>query len=224
MSAIAVFDQMLSEPERELMAQLNSPRRIQTFLDELAYSAEPIYRCPLRVLRERTAHCFDGALFAAAALRGIGYPPSVLDMLPNDRDDDHLLALYKVDGHWGAVAKSNFVGLRFREPIHRTLRELVLSYFEQYYNVAGEKTLRGYTMPLNLERFDRFHWMVSGDHLERIAGRLDEMRRVSLLTERMRAGLSLVDERLYRAGLASAVEAGLYQPSRQGTEEERQAT
>lgn len=112
------------------MARLSNPSRIQAFLDELAYSTEPIYRCPLRVLRERTAHCFDGALFAAAALRCLGYPPLIVDLLPNGRDDDHLLALYRVDGHWGAVAKSNFVGLRFREPIHRTLRELALSYFE----------------------------------------------------------------------------------------------
>jgi len=205
------------------MARLHSPGRIQAFLDELAYSAEPIYRCPRCVLRERTAHCFDGALFAAAALRCIGYPPLILDMLPNDRDDDHLLALYKVDGHWGAVAKSNFAGLRFREPIHRTLRELVLSYFEQYYNVAGEKTLRGYTMPLNLKHFDRFNWMGSDAHLERIAGRLDEMRRVSLLTQQMEARLSPVDERSYRAGLSGAVEGGLYQPPPRGAGEERQA-
>ena len=128
------FEQAWTDAERQVMAQLTSPGAIQVFLDELPYSADPIYRCPLRVLRERIAHCFDGAMFAAAALRLLGYPPLILDIVPSGRDDDHLLALYKRDGHWGAVAESNFVGLRFREPIYRSLRELVLSYFEQYYN------------------------------------------------------------------------------------------
>ncbi len=97
-------------------------------------------------------------------------------MLPNSRDDDHLLALFKRGGHWGAVAKSNFVGLRYREPIFRTLRELVLSYFEQFYNVEGEKTLRGYTVPMNLRRFDRLPWMTEDAPLDLIADHLDEIR------------------------------------------------
>jgi hypothetical protein len=129
-----------------------------------------------------------------------------------ERDDDHLLALYKRDGLWGAVAKSNFVGLRFREGIYRTLRELVLSYFEVYYNLAREKTLRGYTLPLNLKAFDKYHWLVSDDHLEAIAQRLDTIRRVSLITDRIALGLSPVDERSYTAGMLGAVEAGLYRP------------
>jgi hypothetical protein len=214
MSTVELFQRVLTGRERRIVARLNSPGEIQAFLDGLAYSAETVYRCPLRVLRERIAHCFDGALFAAAMLRRLGQPPLILDMLPNDRDDDHVLALYKLDGYWGAVAKSNFTGLRFREPIHRTLRELVMSYFEHYYNVQHEKTLRGYTMPLNLKSFDRFNWMASDDHLESIARRLDEIRRVNMLTRKMADGLSPVDERSYRAGLSGANEAGLFRPSR----------
>lgn len=214
MTATELFDQALSKTERTLMAKLNSPSRIQAFLDGFAYSTEEVYRCPLRVLRERIAHCFDGALFAAAALRRIGFPPLLLEMLPNDRDDDHMLALYKMNGHWGAVAKSNFVGLRFREAIYRTLRELVLSYFEQYYNVEREKTLRGYTAPLNLKAFDRFNWMVSDEPLEQIATRLGEIRKISVVAPQMIAKLSLVDPRSYQAGLLGAVEGGLYRPSR----------
>lgn len=215
MSAVEAFEQTLSHSERRVVARLTTPRDIQAFLDELPYSAEAIYRCPLRVLRERIAHCFDGALFAAAALRRLGHPPLILDMIPNDRDDNHMLALYKRDGHWGAVSKSNFVGLRFRDPVYRTLRELVMSYFEQYYNVAREKTLRGYTMPLNLKVFDKLNWMSSDDPLEGIAQRLDEIRQVPVLTATMIAGLSLVDERSYQAGLVGVNEAGLYRPSRQ---------
>jgi hypothetical protein len=216
MSAIEAFEQDLSHVERQVMARLTRVQDIQAFLDELPYSAEAIYRCPLRVLRERVGHCFDGALFAAAALRRLGYPPLIVDMLPRARDDDHLLALYKQDGHWGAVAKSNFVGLRFREPVYRTLRELVMSYFEQYYNVAREKTLQGYTVPLNLKAFDKLNWMSSDEPLEGIAQRLDEIRRVPVLTAAMIAGLSLVDERSYQAGMLGVNEAGLYKSSHPG--------
>lgn len=200
----------LTARERTLLDGLNSPPRIQAFLDSIAYSTEPIYRSPLRVLRERVAHCFDGALFAAAALRRISYPPLIVEMLPNERDDDHLLAVYRKDRCWGAVAKSNFVGLRYREPVYRSLRELIMSYFEVFFNAVGEKTLRGYTLPLNLTAFDRLHWTVNDEAAEQIAARLDRVRRVAVLTPAMIEGLSLVDERSLKAGLLGAVEAGLF--------------
>ncbi len=212
MSIIKSFETLMNNRERQTMAELNSPFKIQGFLDLIPYSSDPFYRCPLRVLRERVAHCFDGALFAAAALYRIGYPPLILDMIPDDRDDDHLLALFKEDGHWGAIAKSNFVGLRFREPIFRNLRELVLSYFEQYYNIAAEKTLRGYTVPLNLNGYDKYNWMTTDESLELIAQRTDEIRRYDLLTPGMIAGLSPVDKRSLEAGLQGANEAGLFKP------------
>jgi hypothetical protein len=209
------FEKALTSQERQTMSRLRSPAKIQAFLDAIPYSSDPIYRCPLRVLRDRVAHCFDGAVFAAAALSQIGYPPLILEMIPDSRDDDHLIALFKQEGHWGAIAKSNFVGIRFREPIFRTLRELVLSYFEQYYNIAREKTLRGYTVPLNLTAFDKYHWLTDDAAMERIAQRTDEIRRFMLLTPKMIAGLSLVDERLYQAGLQGANEAGLYKPAKE---------
>jgi hypothetical protein len=210
------FEKALNSKERHTLSELKSPNQIQAFLDAIPYSSEPIYRCPLSVIRDRVAHCFDGAVFAAAALRRIGYPPLILEMIPDSRDDDHLLALFKQEGHWGAVAKSNFAGIRFREPIFRTLRELVLSYFEHYYNIEREKTLRGYTVPLNLSTFDRFNWMIEDEAMERIAQRTDEIRRFFLLTPKMIAGLSPVDERLYQAGLQGANEAGLYKPAKEG--------
>ncbi|MFH1764491.1 MAG: hypothetical protein ABIF09_09895 [Gemmatimonadota bacterium] len=110
------------------------------------------------------------------------------------------------------MAKSNFVGLRFREPVYRTLRELVMSYFEQYYNVAGEKTLRGYTMPLNLKALDKLDWMTRDDPLEGVAQRLDEVRQVKVVTEAMIADLSQVDERSLQAGPQGVNEAGLFKP------------
>ncbi len=153
---IAQFEAHLTPSELDLWHSLTSPVKIQDFLNETPYSTDKFTRCPLRVLRERVAHCFDGAMFAAAALRRLGYPPLLVDLLPApDTDDDHVLAIYQRDGYWGAVAQSNFVGLRYREAIHRNLRELVMSYFEDYYNVKGEKTLRGYTRPLNLTTLDK---------------------------------------------------------------------
>lgn len=204
------FEEALTKAEQKIMGILTSPAKIQEFLDETRYSTEDIYRCPLRVLRERKAHCFDGAVFAAAALRGLGFPPLVFELIPNERDDDHLVALYKRDGLWGAVAKSNFVGLRFREPVFRSLRELVLSYFEQFFNVAGEKTLRAYTMPLNLTRFDRLGWTVQDGPMDHIAEALDRKHRVSIITDRAVQQLSPADERSRRAGLLGADEAGLF--------------
>ncbi|MCU0590346.1 MAG: hypothetical protein MUC57_02610 [Desulfobacterales bacterium] len=213
MTPFETFERMLADTERGMISGLTSPARIQAFLDDIAYSTDDFYRCPLRVLRERTAHCFDGAVFAAAALRRLGHPPLILDLLSNGRDDEHLLALFKIDGHWGAVAKSNFVGLRFREPVYRNLRELAMSYFEQYYNIEREKTLRGYTGPLNLNRFDRFDWMTKDEPLDLIARRTDEIRRINLLPPALADRLSPVDERSYQAGLAGANPRGLFKPS-----------
>ncbi len=211
MDTVKAFEKSLDKPARKIFFSLNSPIKIQAFLDEIPYSAEDRYRCPRSVLRDRQAHCYDGALFAAAALRRLGYPPLVVDMFA-ERDDDHVVAIYKRDEYWGAVAKSNFVGLRFREPVYRSLRELVMSYFEFYYNVDGEKTLRSYTRPLNLKAFDRMHWMRSDDHLDVIAQRLDELRRIPLLTARMVANLSPMDKRTYQAGMLGVNMAGLYRP------------
>jgi hypothetical protein len=186
--------------------------KIQEFLDRTPYSCEETYRSPFRVLREKQAHCFDGAVFAAAALRRLGFPPVILEMIPNDRDDEHLLAIYRNEGYWGAVAQSNFVGLRYREPVYRTLRELVMSYFEPYYNVKRERTLRGYTLPLNLRSFDRFRWQVEDKAMDRISNRLDEMEKRIVISSHLRRKLTPVDLRSYQAGLLGAEERGLFQP------------
>jgi hypothetical protein len=206
------FEHALTAAERRLIRGLTTPRKIQAFLDGVPYSGEERYRCPLTFLRDRTGHCFDGAAFAAAMLQRLGHPPLIVDLLPNRRDDDHMLALYRRDGHWGALAKSNFSGLRFREPIYRTVRELVLSYFEDYFNFAGEKTLRAYTAPLNLNAFRRHHWLTDDAAMDRIALRLDAIRKFTLLTPRMVKHLSPMDPRAYQAGLLGVNEAGLYKP------------
>lgn len=206
------FLKSINSDQRKIFLNLNSIEKIQSFLDSIVYSSDPIYRCPLRVFKEKVGHCFDGAVFAAFALSQIGFAPIIIDMLPNQRDDDHILALYKINDHWGAIAKSNFVGLRFREPIFKTLRELVLSYFEQYYNTAKEKTLRGYTVPLNLKIFDKQNWQTEDNTMELIAQKLDKIRKFNLLTHDMEKRLLQVDVRTYSAGLIGVNEAGLFKP------------
>jgi hypothetical protein len=205
------FDRQLSPAEQQLLAGLDSPAAIQSFINTLPYSEDKFYRCPLRVLRERKGHCFDGALFAAMALRRLDYPPLLLELIPNERDDDHILALFKQHNCWGAVAQSNFSGLRYREPVYRSLRELSMSYFEDHFNAAGEKTLRGYRGPVHLRSFDRLDWMAADPGLEALADGMDRYRIRPLLTEAMVATLARVDERSLQAGLLGANPHGLYQ-------------
>ncbi len=200
---------VFSGREISIFRRLTSPIKIQQFLDAIPYSGEEQYRCPRSVLRDRKAHCYDGAVFAAAAMRMLGYPPLLVEILPNHRDDDHILAVFRNGRHWGAVAKSNFVGLRFREPVYRDLRELIMSYFESYFNVKREKTLVGYTAPLNLSRFDALSWLVRDSAMDAIAYGLDKTRRYRILTPSMAKQLSLVDKRFYKAGLLGANPKGL---------------
>jgi len=192
-----------SAEERGVFRRLRSPEKIQRFLDELAYNKEPhgpTCRSPRRVLRDRTAHCMEGALFGAAALRMLGHPPLLLDF-EAVRDDDHVLAIFRVRGHWGAVAKSNYSGLRYREPVYRTLRELAMSYFEHYYNLRKEKTLRRYSRPVNLKRFDRMGWMTAEEDVWAIPEHLCDIPHTPVLAQPLISTLGRVDARLFAAGL-----------------------
>jgi hypothetical protein len=211
MTPLQTFESHLTPAERTLWRGLTSPIKIQAFLDEVPYSGEERYRSPLTFLRDRTGHCFDGALFAAAALRRLGHPPLIVDLLPGD-DDDHVLAIYKRGPFWGALAKSNFAGLRFREPIYRDLRELVMSYFEDFYNLKGVKTLRGYTRPLNLATFDRVGWMWSDERLDDIGVKLGKIRSYRILTPAQIRALHPKDKRSYEAGLVGLSMDGVYKP------------
>ena len=203
----------LTPEERAVWESLDSPIQIQAFLDQVDYRGEETNRAVVRVLRERQAHCLDGGVFGAAALRRLGHPPVIVDLLPEPgSDDDHVLAIFKSHGRFGAVAKSNFAGLRFREPVYRGLRELVMSYFEAYFNVAGQKTLRFYTRPLNLATLDRLRWQTEDAGVDAIERLLPQLRRVALLTPEQAAGLAPVDTRSYQAGMLGTDHDGLYRP------------
>lgn len=180
--------------ELRRLRALKTPAGVQRFLDAIPYHLPISSRSPRVVLRERSAHCLEGATFAAAALRVLGFPPLLLD-LEADRDTDHVIAVFKMRGHWGAVAKSNFAGCRYREPVYRTLRELALSYFPIYFNLRGERTLRRYSRPVNLSRFDHLAWMTSEKPIWFIAEHLCEIPHWPLLKPGMEKNLSRVDAR-----------------------------
>jgi hypothetical protein len=205
---VTVSQHGFGRDELAILRRLKTPERIQSFLDsEIGYNKEPqgaTCRSPRRVLRDRLAHCMEGALFGAAALRVLGFPPLLLD-LEAVRDDDHVLAIFRVRRHWGAIAKSNYSGLRFREPVYRTLRELAMSYFEHYYNLAGEKTLRTYSRPVDLRRFDTIGWMTTEEDVWQIPEYLIEIHHTPLLSPDLRRRLSRVDARLQAAGRLGAV-------------------
>lgn len=205
-----------SGEEAAVVEALRTPFEIQSFLDSIPYSPESRYRCPRSVLRDRRAHCFDGAVFAAAALRRIGFRPLLVD-LRAVRDDDHVVALYGRSGRLGAVAKSNVVGLRFREPIHRSLRELVLTYFHAYFNVEGEMTLRSYSRPVDLDHIGAPDWATEDRAMDLIACRLDTARHYPLLSRSAARTLSPVDARSFKGGMLGADEAGLYRPGKRGS-------
>ena len=187
----------MTPEDRRIYRKLTTPARIQEFLDEhIRYNKADTCYGPRLVLEHKRAHCMEGALFAATALRLLGHKPLLVD-LEAVRDDDHVLAVFRVDGHWGAIAKSNYAGLRFRNPVYRTIRELAMSYFEHYFNPKGEKTLRGFSRPVNLSRFDGLNWMTSGEEVWQVPTYLCTIPHSSILPARKRYWM---DKRLYDAG------------------------
>jgi len=200
-----------SPKECRILSRLNTSQKIQDFLDMIDYNLEEEGETcfsPRKVLREMKANCIEGAIFAAAALRFHGHPPLIID-LTSVRDDDHLVAVFKRRGYWGGIAQSKYTGLRYREPIHRTIRELALSYFEGYFNFDGEKTLRGYSLPVNLARFDKLNWMTTEKDLWFIEDYLNEIPHKKLITYRMIRNLRRVVPLMKEAGELWMIKEGL---------------
>ena len=185
--------------ELKILRSLHTPVKIQSFLDKIEYHLADTAYSPQMVLRHKTAHCLEGAIFAAAALRVNGYPPLILD-LEADHDSDHVIAVFKKNGAWGAIASSNYSGCRYRAPVYRNIRELALSYFNDYFNKRRQRTLRRYSQPINLKRFDSLNWMTRKDNVWFIVDHLFEISHTDLITRKMEKELSLVDERGFRAG------------------------
>ncbi|MGE3261970.1 MAG: hypothetical protein AB7K68_09340 [Bacteriovoracia bacterium] len=185
--------------ERRFLRSLSTPAKIQSFLDRIPYHLAGTAFSPRMVLNEKTAHCLEGAIFAAAALRVNGHAPLILD-LEGHRDSDHVIAVFRENGGWGAIAISNYAGLRYRAPVYRSLRELAISYFNDYFNLRRERSLRTFSRPVNLKRFDSLNWMTREDNVWFIAEYLCDIPHTRLLTPKMEKTLTLVDQRALGAG------------------------
>ena len=187
-----------SPAELGKLRSLKDPYGIQRFLDDMPYHLADTAWSPRLVLRENTSHCLEGAIFAAAALRANGFPPLLVDF-EAEHDTDHVMAIYRMNGHWGAIAKSNFTGCRYREPVYRSLRELAMSFFNLYFNLRRERTLRTFSGPVNLARFDHLHWMTTEKPVWFIVDHLLEIHHYKLLRPGMAQRLHRIDDRLFRA-------------------------
>ncbi|MDQ2868487.1 MAG: hypothetical protein M3R59_08790 [Verrucomicrobiota bacterium] len=186
--------------ELRRLRALKTPAGIQRFLDAMPYHLADTAWSPRRVLREKTSHCLEGAIFAAAALRVLGFPALLWD-LEAEHDTDHVIALFKIDGCWGALAKSNFTSCRYREPVYRTLRELAMSYFHTYFNLRNERTLRNFSRPVDLARFDKQSWMTTDAEVWFIAEHLCDIPHTPLLTVAQIRRLTRVDARTRTADM-----------------------
>lgn len=174
----------LTLEDRKILSRLNTPHKIQDFLDKLPQNHEKngeTCMSPHQVLKEKKAHCIEGAMLAAVALWLHGEKPLIMSLKVARGDDDHIVALYKKNGHWGAISKTNHAVLRFRDPVYRTVRELALSYFHEYFLTEnGKKTMRGYSKPVNLKRFGT-KWVNSKEDLWDIGNTIYTMKHIPVV-------------------------------------------
>lgn len=168
---------MLTMRERRLFERLDTPQRIQDFLDALPANFEPdgdTHMSPRRVLSERVAHCTEGAILAAACLTFHGRDAPLMDLRSLPADQDHVVTLFKQHGLWGAISKTNHAVLRWRDPIYRSPRELAMSYAHEYYLKNGRKSLIAYSKPFRLTRYAPAHWVTAEDNLDWLIIALDD--------------------------------------------------
>ena len=196
--------------ERRILASLRTPAHIQQFLDELPYDEKGGAVSPRGVLRNGKAQCYSGVLFACAALRELGHPPRMM-WIDAASDDGHALALYQIAGMWGSVAKSNFTTIRSREPIYPYL-SLGLSYFDGFFNQYGKRTMRAFTVPVELEQFEPRGWRFDDGPMTYIDRAIDTAQREWVLPRKSIKQVSRVSESLRKAGLLGANREGLWRP------------
>ncbi len=200
MSSISIFESKLPADLLKTFRSLQSPFEIQQYLDSLSYQAVERDRSPLNVMLDHQSHCLDGGLLGALALWRIGFKPLILDIRPDlGVDDDHVLALYQYDGRWGALAKSNYINLGFREAVHKNLRELVMTYFEHYCSIHQAKVLTGYTRPFDVSKFPLKDWAWNEDSTTKLFRRFYSHKAIPLITPQMASRLNPITDRMYAA-------------------------
>lgn len=183
--------------ELRILKKLNTPKRIQDFLDGMKMNFEEkrdTSFSPMSVLEKKVCHCMEGAALAALAFRVNGHPPLVVDLTANKLDFDHVVAVFKKDGKWGAISKTNHAVLRYREPIYRSIRELTMSYFHEYLDDKGRKNLRSFSAPVNLKRFDKLGWMTTKEDIDYIPEYLAGVKHYPILTRKQIRNLRRADK------------------------------
>jgi len=187
----------LSKEEIRLFKSLDTSGKIQNFINKIPINfeenGETCYS-PRMVLKKNKCHCVEGAILAALILRVNGYPPLIVDLTANDTDFDHVIAVFEEDGKFGAISKTNHYSLRYRDPIYSSIKELVMSYFHEYFNDKGEKTLRSYSDVVDLTMFDHENWMISEKEIWQIPEYLAEIEHIQILTENQKNILRKADE------------------------------
>ena len=192
----------LTAKELSVLKKLDTPQKIQDFISAIPQNFEPNGDSCMsvrEVLRTNRAHCIEGALVAALALWVHGEAPLILDMTASSEDFDHVIAVFKRDGYWGALSKGNHAVVRYRDPVYRTLRELMMSYFHEYYNLVGAKTLRSYSSPVDMRRYKPETWITGVDAWP-IAEDLDRVKHWKLLTLPQERRLQPIDALATKAG------------------------
>lgn len=192
----------LTPREFAVLRRLDSPQKIQSFLYGLGQNFElkgDTCRPVRAVLRTRKAHCIEGAMLAACAFWVHGEPPLLMDMRAV-RDYDHVVALYRRNGRWGAISKTNGIGLRSRDPVYQTLRELAMSYFHEYCNGRHHKSLREFSVPYDLRRIDTRTWVSGDKNAWEVADKVDALRHFKLVSGRHLKSVTRLDEFERRVG------------------------
>jgi len=189
--------------EIKVFKKLDSPKKIQDYLNSLKINFEKggdTCISPRMVMRQKKAHCMEGAMFAAAALEFHGGRPLVLDLRSAAHDFDHVVAIFKEFGCYGAISKTNHAVLRFREPVYKTVRELALSFFHEYFDNKGVKTLRDFSNPIDLSRFDKFNWRTSEKNLFQVPDSIDDAKHYKILSKKQIRHLRKADKIEIQAG------------------------
>ena len=192
----------LNSRELGTLRRLSTPQAIQNFLDDIPINHEIGGETCLsvrQVLKQRRAHCIEGAFLAACALWVHGKPPLVMHLDCDLSDYPHVVALFRRGACWGAISKTNGIGLRYRDPVYRSLRELALSYFHEYANKRGVKTLRSYSVAFDLRRIDPSEWVTNGNSCWLAHDRLAALRHYPLLGVRELKAVSRQDSFVRKA-------------------------
>ena len=201
---------MWTPSERRFLRSLNTPHRIQNFLDELDYNPIDDAASPRYILLTRDAHCLEGGLLAAAALEFQGLRPLMVS-LQAENDDHHVITVYRGLNGWGSISKSNTTLLRGRDPIYKSIRELVMSYFEFYFNLKGQKSLYAYSDPIDLNKYNSWGWRTTDDNLVELGKSFNDIDHFELIGQKELKRLPKVKKSLIDACFLGANQDGLYQ-------------